>query len=114
MNTYIDFRPIKGKCVFAVKDFYKNQHIETNHIIPFRHLDKNWGDLDAYRMAWTKNKDCISLGHINLMNHSSKPNITLERDTNDNVIRAYAKKKIKKGEELTYHYACRLWFKPVD
>ena len=38
------------------------------------------------------------------INHGCKPNAEAEHDTDDDRIYIRAKKKIKKGEEITYHY----------
>ena len=71
-------------------------------------------ELRDYSMAWRGKLDCIVAGHIQLMNHSEPGTVGLFRDIRHKTISAYAKKFIHAGEELTFDYACKLWFQPEN
>jgi len=114
MPTIINNHIVKGKCVHTTKDYHTDEQIEVNHVLPFNHLDKEWGDLDTHRMAWTKSQDCIALGHINLLNHSNKPNAYIKRDFKNKRMTLCAKTDINSGDELTINYECDLWFEPTE
>jgi hypothetical protein len=107
--------PIKGFCVIANKNLKKDEHVMTS---PVSVLD-DYGDikkscgLDVYPMFWDKNHDCIAFGYINLLNHDSDSNIRLEQDKKNLLFKAFAKRNIKKGEELTINYRCKLWFSEI-
>ena len=105
----------KGFCVLAGKNLKKGELITTcpvSLMIPGDILKTSL--LDVYPMAWSKKNDCIAFGTINLLNHAKITNTTLKRDKKHNLIMAYAKTDVKKGEELTISYACKLWFTPVE
>lgn len=101
----------KGRCVVATQDIPKDTEIIRNEIIKMSYNKIKDSELDNYSMAWNDNFDCIALGHINLLNHSStNNNINIHRDYTNEQIIATAKKDIKKGEELLICYECPLWF----
>lgn len=43
------------------------------------------------------------------INHSCKPNCYAEIETDENRVFIIAKRKIEKGEEITYHYGKEYW-----
>jgi len=114
MNSIISQHDIKGKCVHASKDYQADELIDVNYVLPFKHLNRDWGDLDTHRMAWNKSQDCIALGHINLLNHSENPNVYIKKDFKIKRMSMFALRNIKAGEELTIHYECDLWFEPIE
>jgi hypothetical protein len=112
IDVYRDTK--KGLCLIANRDIKKNTYITVNPIslIGFNDLNEK-STFNDYPMFWNKKSDCICFGVLNLLNHSETPNINLKRDYPNKLIRAYAYKNIVRGDELTIHYACKLWFTPV-
>jgi hypothetical protein len=105
----------KGFCVMSAVDLKPKEFITVCPVSLMEVGDiKGTSLLDVYPMGWSKKNDCIAFGVINLLNHSKNSNITLKRDKKNHLIRAYAKGNIKKGEELTINYICKLWFKPLE
>jgi SET domain-containing protein len=81
--------------------------------IGFKDLKRESGFND-YPMYWDKKSDCIAFGPINLLNHSSSPTARLVRDRRECRIDMFAKTDLKKGEELTINYDCKLWFDVIE
>jgi SET domain-containing protein len=52
-------------------------------------------------------KDHKNLGRY--INHGCKPNAEAETDEDERKIRIHAKRAIKPGEEITYHYGKEYW-----
>jgi hypothetical protein len=71
---------------------------------------KEYSILRNYPMCWNDEVDCIAFGIINLLNHSENPNIRIENDYENKLLRAYAIKDIYRGIELTMKYRCEIWF----
>ena len=107
--------PRKGFCVVAEKNISKDKLLCTSVVseIGFKDLKKK-SSFNDYPMYWNKKTDCIAFGPINLLNHSNNSNAYLVRDYKSNLIKMYAKRTVKKGEEMTINYDCKLWFKVVE
>ena len=105
--------PIKGRCVHAARDFKKGELIETNPVIVYGPLPEDH-ELQSWSMWWTEKEDAIALGNLNLLNHSTTPNVSLSDDHVKMTKTIYAKREISKGEELTLDYGCDLWFDVVE
>jgi hypothetical protein len=101
----------KGNCVVARRDIPRGKKIVVNPVVPLRFEDtRPSSKIDEYPMWWTRKLDCLAIGAINLLNHSSKPNVRLTRDYRRRLITCFARRKIRAGEELFINYACPLWF----
>lgn len=106
---------IKGFCVVAAFPIAKDEEIGVCPVSLMKIGDiKKTSELDMYPMYWTKRRDCIAFGFINLLSHSDHSNVRLKRDRKNKLIYAWAIEDIKKGHELTIHYECKLWFTPIE
>lgn len=113
-NVALAQHPVKGFCVLANRDFKRNQYITTSPVSLLEIGDiKEASKFNDYPMYWNGKVDCIAFGEINLLNHSDNPSIYLKRDYKKKLIKAYALRPIKTGEELTINYVCKLWFDVV-
>ncbi len=101
----------KGRGVFALADIPMHDILETSPVNVISEADAETAALDHYNMAWRDGESCIGFGYLMLYNHSESPNCHLRRDFEAATISVIAKRDIKAGEELTYTYACSLWFK---
>jgi hypothetical protein len=113
-NVVIIRHPLKGFCVLANTFFKKGGVIGETPVvsIEFDALNKK-STFNDYPMAWDDKNDVIALGFVNLLNHAEKSNVKLIRYKSKMKMRAIAKRDIETGEELTIHYKCPLWFKPI-
>lgn len=104
----IKYSKNKGRGVFAVKDFEKNEVIERAPIILLNEKDSalcEKSKLDTYIFAWKKKYDgAIALGYGSLYNHSYNPNSSYSHDYKRKEIVFRSFRNIKKGEELTVNY----------
>lgn len=111
-NVIIAKDPKKGRMVIANRDFEKDEMIEYNHVLTYPFLPNEHPLLD-WSMEWSDTEDALALGHINLLNHSEQSNVYLVNDFKEMTKTMYAKKAIKKDEELIINYDCELWFDVV-
>lgn len=58
-------------------------------------------------------RSAIALGYTSLLSHSYAPNCIFVRHIDELFIDVFAKRLIKRGEELTIDYQMTLWFDPV-
>lgn len=105
----------RGRGVFALRDIPKGALIEKAPVIVVAATDVPEGDApDGYLLDWDPDTEgqehAMVLGYIMLYNHSAEPTLYLENDYEDMSISSYALRDIKAGEELTWDYACELWF----
>jgi SET domain-containing protein len=105
-----DTGTIKGRGVFALRDFEKGEVVEQCPvIILLRAYDQlppriktiifNWGNL-----AKTSPSYALSLGYGSLYNHDNPANLRYEAIPEDSIIRFISVRDIKKDEELTINY----------
>lgn len=105
-----------GRGVFAQKSFKKGQLIECSPVIILDSTRKQ-KTLKNYVFEWTKGKYAIALGYGSLYNHSYYPNARYSFAYNSKTISFYARRPIKKGEEIRVNYnGCpydtqNVWFK---
>lgn len=106
----------KGRGVFALTDIKEGDVIEVAPVIPVSKaaVPDDGSAPDGYLLDWDEEDDneahCMPLGYIMLYNHSKEPTMALEADMGEYTMTARAIRDIKKGEELTWNYACELWF----
>ncbi len=106
----------KGRGVVARADIKKGEIVEISPVLPVSKniIPDDGGAPDGYLLDWDPDTEgeehCMPLGYIMMYNHSNQPNIHLEQDTEALTITARAMRDIKRGEELTWDYACELWF----
>jgi SET domain-containing protein len=60
-----------------------------------------------------RGRSAIALGYTSLLSHSYEPNCIFVRHIDELFIDVFAKRKIRRGEELTIDYQMTLWFDPV-
>lgn len=110
----------KGRGVFALEDIAKDTMIEAAPVIlvSAENIPDDGGAPDGYLLDWNPDEEgaehCMPLGYIMLYNHSRKPTLYLENDSDDMTITSFALRDIKKGEELTWDYSCEIWFDEDD
>ena len=56
----------------------------------------------------------LALGVGSLFNHSRKPNLDYRVDPDQPIIRYFAAKTVRAGEELTIFYGDKLWFEDTS
>ena len=106
----------KGRGVFALRDIKKGEVVEISPvvIVPATSIPDDGEAPDGYVLDWDPETEgeehCMPLGYIMMYNHSNEPNLMLENDMEELTITAFANRAIKAGEELTWNYACELWF----
>ncbi len=106
----------KGRGVFALRNIKKGEIIEVAPVVPVskESVVENGEAPDGYLLEWDgmyENEEyCMPLGYIMLYNHSDKPTMEMESDIEEYTITVKATRDIKVGEELTWNYACDIWF----
>lgn len=106
----------KGRGVFATRDIRKDEVIEISPVVPVAkgNILENGDAPDGYLLQWDEDTPgeeyAMPLGYVMLYNHSSEPNILIETDFNEYTMTVKAGRDIQVGEELTWNYACELWF----
>lgn len=106
----------KGRGVYALEDISKGTCIEVAPVIVVAAsaIPDDGGAPDGYLLDWepeTKGEEhCMPLGYVMLYNHSRKANLYLENDHEEMTISSFANRDIAAGEELTWDYACEIWF----
>ena len=97
-----------GRGVFAQEDISKNSVLEISPVIVLSEkeaLALNFTKISCYVFDWSKNRIALALGLLSLVNHSSKkPNVNTKQNYKNNTIKMYAKRDIKKGEQLFLDY----------
>jgi SET domain-containing protein len=106
----------KGRGVFALRNIQKDEIIEISPVVtvPASSIPDDGEAPDGYVLDWDPETEgeehAMPLGYIMMYNHSANPNMRLENDMEEYTITAIAIRDIKAGEELTWDYACELWF----
>lgn len=104
----------KGRGLIATRKIAKGALIEAAPVIPMKKKDRPGKKtiLANYPFEWPYAPyiECFVLGYPGLINHSSDPNCRCESDGEDQVMRVFAIKTIKPGEELTWDYGIEPWF----
>ena len=106
----------KGRGVFATRAIRKGEIIEVSPVVPVAKGDiaENGNAPDGYLLEWdadTKGEEyAMPLGYVMLYNHGVKPTIEIESDFENYTMTVKAARDLKVGEELTWNYACDLWF----
>src|SRR5208282_5546126 len=103
-KTRVVVDPQKGRCVIANTFIPKDEIVAINHIVKAEvNLIPSSSVLNSYLMSWNDECDCIALGIINLLNHSSdssKRNVSVQRNFEADTMALVAKRDIEEGEEL--------------
>jgi SET domain-containing protein len=109
---------IHGLGIFALKNIGKGMLIEVCPILILNKKDTKLIEktkLYNYYFGW-KRLGMIALGNGSLYNHSYEPNAKYERDFQNERLKFFAIKPIRKGEEITVNYngkpeiKKRVWF----
>ncbi len=89
-----------GLGVFANKNFKRGNLIEKCPVLlcPGLYLLRN------HLFSWSKGRRVIALGNGSLYNHSFSPNAVYHHDYKNKCIRFFARRNIKKGEEIRVNY----------
>ena len=104
-------RGISGLGLFAAVDFAR-----ADLIVEYtgEYVDQTEADRRGGKYLFTVTDNCFIDGKsrsniARYINHSCRPNAYAEADEEDQTIRIYAKKRIKSGEEILYHYGQEYW-----
>lgn len=105
----------KGRGVFTTRRIKKGEIVEIAPVIPIgKKAVPDDVPPDGWVLDWdedTKGREyAIVMGYVMLYNHSEHPNIELESDLDEMTVTAIAIRDISPGEELTWDYACEIWF----
>jgi SET domain-containing protein len=106
----------KGRGVFAMRDIRKGTVIEISPVVTVakENVVENGCAPDGYLLQWDEDTPgeefAMPLGYVMLYNHNSEPTIEIESDLNEYTMTVKAARDLKAGEELTWNYACDLWF----
>jgi hypothetical protein len=106
----------KGRGVFAMRDILEGEVIEISPVVPVAkgNVIENGDAPDGYLLQWDADTEgeeyAMPLGYVMLYNHNPEPNILIESDMAEYTMTVKASRNIKAGEELTWNYACELWF----
>ena len=128
-KLYIDISPTckgKGLGLFAGIDYKKGDLIEECKVSKIRfelENDKKLRSLynlepvsdEHFAFEWDIKGVHIHYAHgyIGYGNHSDNPNVYLFRDIKNNIIKTYALKNIKKGDELLHYYTDAAFIKYI-
>ncbi|HLP89031.1 MAG TPA: SET domain-containing protein [Nostocaceae cyanobacterium] len=98
---------LKGRGVFAVRDFDAGELIERAAVIVIpkeqvRLISQTV--LFNYYFTWHGESGAIALGFASLFNHSYHPNAYYVKNFTDGVIDVIAYKYIREGQEITVNY----------
>lgn len=99
-----------GRGVFAGKDFAKGALIEVCPVLLFTEHDSHmaWvahaSVLERYYFDYDREHSALALGYGSLYNHSRSPNAEYSSNTKEREIVIYARKKIKKGNQIYIDY----------
>ncbi len=107
----------KGRGVFAMNPIRRGAIVEAAPVIVIPDEDIELIDKTAiadYYFKWGESHFALVLGYGSLYNFSETPNVSFEADFNSRVMIFRSIRSIRKGQELTIHYQCDLWFNPVD
>lgn len=124
MKTEVKRSKLGGRGVFATKDIRKGEVIERAEIIRFKRGDNKHLEQTAildYYFDDGKRGTYLALGNGSLYNHADDPNcfVLMNTDSKDRLV-YMARKPIKKGEEITFHYyglpgtKSEMWFKKKE
>lgn len=113
--------PRKGRGVVAARQLHAGEEVDLCPVIELTGDDCDRLEettLGHYYFAHPTSEDhgCFILGTAALLNHADPSNIRLDWRSEGElgwVVAMIAKADIGEGEELTYSYACPLWFEPA-
>jgi len=99
-----------GRGVFAGKDFAPKALIEVCPVLLLNEHEVHmaWlshaSNLERYYFSYDEKYSALALGYGSLYNHSKSPNADYSSDTESKEIVIYARKKIKKDEQIFINY----------
>ena len=105
----VDYSTLGGRGVFATKNFAKGETVE---VCPFVTLynEECLGKIEDYVFQYDDHCYAMVLGYGMIYNHSSRPNIYHEQCKKySDSYEFFAKRDIKKGEELCHNYGKEWW-----
>lgn len=104
----------KGRGIITTEAIRKGAVIEAAPVIRLRKKDRPTARsvLSHYPFEWDEPPYVVAfaLGYVGLLNHSDEPNCRIEVDYDDQVLRVFARRNIKAGEELMHNYGVDPWF----
>ncbi len=111
-----------GRGIFAIRNIKKGELIEIAPVlvIPKKEWKLMRKSILSNYVFWWKKAKAIALGYGSLYNHSYTPNARYITNMENQSIDFYARKDIRKGEEIMINYngdpkdLSPLWFKVID
>jgi len=120
-HLFVAPSPKGGRGVFTSKSIPANTVIEISPVLVFSSRES--ADIEKtmlynYVFEWGNNlkKRALGMGYISLYNHDYSANCEYEMDFDNDIMKIYTVKPVKKGEELFINYnataddATPLWF----
>lgn len=114
---------IKGRGIFADRDFDQGDIIETSPVIviPKQQVKLiSQTVLVNYYFGWHGESGAVALGYASLFNHSYHPNAFYVKKFDEQIIEIIAHKYILQGQEITVNYngkvndSTPIWFDAVE
>jgi SET domain-containing protein len=109
-NVNVGLSPVHRFGVYAVADIDKGDVFEECPFIITGEEEKHPTIVQEYLFSGDTSKNTlIVFGYGSIYNHSKKNNADYFHDEKLDVISFYARKKIKKGEEIFVNYGSKYW-----
>ncbi len=106
--------PGKGRGLFIAADVPAGALLEEAPVIPMRPEDAvpRQSILYNYPFGWEDPPyvEAVALGAISMANHDDNPNARFQTDLPAKLVRLFAKRDLRAGEEVTIDYVIELWF----
>jgi len=117
----------RGRGIVALEDIEPGRLVERSPVLiipPVQRAVLDQTIIFTYVFMWEHHtveedlykhsgRSAIALGYTSLLSHSYAPNCIFVRHIDELFIDVFAKRQIKRGEELTIDYQMTLWFDPV-
>lgn len=109
MQIYIKVTDVDGRGLYAVQDLQAHKILFTCELLVLSERDTevvNQTELQFYTFKFNEKQDCLVLGHGELFNHSSAPNVGYKLMDFDGrrVMAFYLLRDVSQNEQLYIDY----------
>ncbi|MFI5296551.1 MAG: SET domain-containing protein-lysine N-methyltransferase [Polyangiales bacterium] len=95
---------VKGRCVRAAVDIKRGELIELVPVLIIQNKDIKGRFSTGYPFQWGRGVSALALGLGSIYNHSFDPNAVYYQDHDKCIMRFYARRNIRRGQEITVNY----------
>ena len=112
----VDTEGESGRGVFTTIDIPRGTLVEAAHAVKIEkkeyddHLNKTCLEHYVYSAPSWNGDMWLALGIGSLFNHADPPNLDYRISEKDQMVRYFAAREIKKGEELCIYYGRAVWW----